>query len=178
MKHLFTIILILSLFLINTSLFGQAKKFNINSEDIESLIQSVGEMTKDSIYTKSKEWINQTFINSDAVIGSSIENQMIRFTGVQPNYYRASRYTFDLEFQIRIEFKENRYRLTVESLRNGNNGVFADINRGVCYKSDGEPRSSKQCRDLLIGIENTLNNLNLSIYNYLIGETEYSEEDW
>ena len=169
------IILILSLTLINGNLFGQAEKFKIQNGEIEPLVQSVGEMNNDSIYAKSNEWINYNFKKADAVIGSSIDNKMIRFTGINPSFAKTMGYTYDLEFQIRIEFKENRYRLTVENLRSGHNGVFADFNLGDYYKSNGEPR--KAYKDFVIGIENTINNINLSIYNYLTGKTE-KNDDW
>tara|TARA_R110001583_G_scaffold70034_4_gene198557 strand:+ start:31 stop:555 length:525 start_codon:yes stop_codon:yes gene_type:complete len=169
------IILILSLTFINGNVFGQAEKFGIKNGDIEPLVQSVNGMKSDSIYSKSNEWINYNFKKADAVIGSSIDNKMIRFTGINPNFAKSFGYIYDLEFTIRIEFKENRYRLTVENLRSGNNGIFANFNFSDYYKSNGEPR--KAYKDFVIGIENTLNNLNQSIYNYMTGKTE-KKDDW
>jgi hypothetical protein len=168
-------VLILSLTILNGNLFGQAEKFKMQNGEIEPLVQSISGMKSDSIYIKSNEWINYNFKKADAVIGSSIDNKMIRFTGINSSFARSFGYTYDLEFQIRIEFKENRYRLTVENLRSGNNGTFANFNLGDYYKSNGKPRKAYQ--DFVIGIENTLNNLNDSIYNYLTGKTA-KNDDW
>ncbi len=82
---------------------------------------------------------------------------------------------YDLEFTIRIEFKENRYRLTVENLCSGNKGTFANFKLADYYKSNGKPR--KAYADFVNGIENTLNNLNISIYNHLTGKTK-NKDDW
>ena len=164
----------LMLILIDTYLFAQADKFYIQNGEIKSIVQSIPEMKGDSIYVKSNEWINYNFKNADAVIGSSIDNKMMRFTGINPSFAKSFGYTYDLEFTIRIEFKENRYRLTVENLRSGNNGTYANFNLGDYYKSNGEPR--KPYVDFVIGIENTLNNLNFSLYNYIIGKTEKNDE--
>jgi len=169
------IITFLTLILINSNLFGQAEKFDIQNGEIKPLVQSVKGMKSDSIYIKSNEWINYNFKKEDAVIGSSIDNKMIRFTGINPSFAKSFGYTYDLEFTIRIEFKENRYRLTVENLRSGNNGIFANFNLGDYYKSNGQPR--KAYKNFVVGIESTLDNLNLSIYNYLTGKTE-KNDDW
>ena len=134
------------------------------------LVQSVDGIKSDSIYIKTNEWINYNFKRADAVIGSSIDNKMIRFTGINPSFAKSFGYVYDLEFTIRIEFKENRYRLTVENLRSGNNGTFANFNFSDYYKSNGEPR--KAYKDFVIGIENTLHKLNQSIYNYVTGKIE------
>jgi len=169
------IISFLTLILINCNLFGQAEKFDIQNGEIKPLVQPINGMNSDSIYIKSNEWINYNFRRADAVIGSSVDNKMIRFTGINPSFAKSYGYNYDLEFTIRIEFKENRYRLTVENLRSGNNGTFANFNLGEYYKSNGQPR--KAYKDFVVGIENTLDNLNLSIYDYLTGKTEKSD-DW
>jgi len=169
------IISFLTLILINNNLFGQAEKFEIQNGEIKPLVQSINGMKSDSIYTKSNEWINYNFKKADAVIGSSIDNKMIRFIGINPSFAKSFGYTYDLEFQIRIDFKENRYRLTVENLRSGNKGIFANFKLGDYYKSNGKPR--KAYKDFVIGIENTLNDLNVSVFNYLTGKTE-KNDDW
>lgn len=168
-------ILFLTLILINSNLFGQAENFDIENGEIKPIVQPIDGMKSDSLYIKSIEWINYNFKKADAVIGSSIDNKMIRFTGINPSFSNSHGYTYDLEFTVRIEFKENRYKLTIENLRSGNNGTFANFNLGDYYKSNGEPR--KAYLDFVIGIENTLNNLNLSIYNYLTGKTK-KNDDW
>ena len=72
--------------IISLNSFGQAEKFDIGNGKIEPLVQSVSGMKSDSIYAKSNEWINYNFKKADAVTGSSIDNKMIRFTGINPSF--------------------------------------------------------------------------------------------
>jgi hypothetical protein len=174
MKFNYLIALCVIIF-ITTKSFGQIEKFNIQNGEIKPLVQSIEKMNSEEIYIKSNEWINYSFKKADAVIGSSVDKKMVRFTGIKPEFAKTFGYIYDLEFTIRIDIKDNRYRLTVENLRSGNNGIFANFNFADYYKSNGKPRKSYQ--DFVIGIENTLNNLNISIYNYLTGKTE-ENDDW
>ncbi len=167
MKYFITLFLTLS---INFVVFGQSEKFKVHSGEFEPLIQSVTDMKTEEIYNKSIEWINYTFKNANVVIGSSVKNEMLHFTGIKRSFAKSFGYLYDLEFSIRIEFKENKYRLTVENLRTGVKGIFSAINLNDYYNSDGTPR--KAYKTFINEIENTLNELNLSLYNSLNEKSE------
>lgn len=168
------LIVLIVIFLFSQKSFGQIEKFNFNNGEIKALIQPIGEMKSEEFYNKLNEWINYNFKKADAVIGSSVENKMLRFTGIKPNFAKSFGYVYDLEFTIKIEFKENKYRMTVEDLRSGYRGIFTNLNLKDYYKSDGEPK--KAYKSFVYGIENTLNNLNISIYNYLTEKSKIDDE--
>lgn len=175
MKSFFLIPLTICLF-ISFNVSGQAEKIIIEKGNIEPLVQLVENLNADDGYKKINEWVNFTYKDADAVIGSSIENRFLRFTGIKQNFATSFGYVYDLEYTIRIEFKDNKYRLTVDNLRSGNSGVFADFNLSDYYKKDGEPR--KSYKDFTDGIEIALSDLNSSIFNYLTGVTEKVNDDW
>ena len=143
---------------ISSSVLGQADKISIKDGSIEPLIQSIEGISADNGYQKMTEWINYNYKNADAVKGSSIENKFMKFTGIKPSFATSFGYLYDLEYTIRVEFKDNRYRLVVEQLRSGNNGVFANFNLGDYYKN-GEPR--KSYTSFINGIEQSINDINV-----------------
>ncbi len=91
MKFNYLITLLLVIF-ISPNLFGQIEKFDIQNGEIKPLVQSVQEMKSEETYSKSNEWINYNFKNADAVIGSSVNNKMIRFTGIKPSFAKSYGY--------------------------------------------------------------------------------------
>ncbi|MEQ9231847.1 MAG: hypothetical protein RIF46_14280 [Cyclobacteriaceae bacterium] len=165
-------------FLLANFFFGQEGLTNIEVKagTIEPVIQQVKGQTASQQFMKVKEWINYNNKNADEVIGSLVENEFIRFTGVSPNFSETAGYNYDLEYTIKIDFKEDRYRLTVEQLRSGVNGIFADFNLGDYYKANGEPRPLYS--NFTTGIDKTLNDLNTSLFNFIIGKSEELNDDW
>lgn len=166
-------ILIFAFSIISSSMLGQANKIVIKDGKIEPVIQSIEGINAIESYQKFSEWINLHYKNADAVKGSSVENKFTRFTGIKLGFAKSFGYVYDLEYTIMVEFKDNRYRLTVEQLRSGNNGVFASFNLGDYYKN-GEPR--KSYISFVNGIEQSLNDINKSIYEYLTGQEK--KDDW
>ena len=155
---------------------NQAEKVIIKNGSIEPLVQLTEGISPADGYKKLNEWVNYNYKNADAVIGSSIENKFLRFTGITPNFATSFGYVYDLEYTIRVEFKDGKYRLTVEQLRSGNNGIFATFDLDDYYKSNGEPRKAYQ--SFTDGIEESLNRINLSIFKYLTSQTEKADGNW
>ena len=92
--------------IISLNSFGQAEKFDIGNGKIEPLVQSVSGMKSDSIYAKSNEWINYNFKKADAVTGSSIDNKMIRFTGINPSFSKVSDILMTSNFKSELNLKK------------------------------------------------------------------------
>jgi hypothetical protein len=177
MKTKLILLVAISFILINNA-FTQEKPENVKivNGNIEPIVQSIQGITADSGYYKLNEWINYNYKNAGAVIGSSIESKFIRFTGIKASYATSMGYVYDLEYTIKVEFKNEKYRLTIEELKSGNKGIFANINLADYYKSNGEPRKAYQ--NFTTGIESSINEINLSIYNYLTNKMNNESDDW
>jgi hypothetical protein len=168
------IILLSACLLINVKVVSQTTKISIKDGSIEPLVLSIDSISAEKGYKKTLEWLNYNYKSADAVKGSSIENKFVRFTGIKPNFATSFGYVYDLEYTIMVEFKDNRYRFVVEQLRSGVSGVFANFRLSDYYKSTGEPR--KAYKSFTDGIEQTINDINASLYNYLTGVTK--KENW
>lgn len=131
------------------------------------------------IYQKVIDWINLNFKNPDFVLKGKSEDNFLRFSGIEKNlsnYKSMGVYmNYDLFYTIRIDFKESKYRITIENayLKEGNyvlnNEKIMDFAKGKKMKRAMTEYSKKSII--------YLNQINKSIYNYVTGKTE-NQDDW
>ena len=168
--------LILICFLAFIGANGQISKVKVTPNGIEPIVQPIEYISSEQGFIKTEEWINYNYKKASAVLGSSIENKLIRFTGIEKKFASTLSYTYDLEYTIRIEFKDNKYRFSVDQIKSGYQGTFTEIKLSDYYKNNGKIRGAYE--EYIDGIEKTLNLINTSIYNYLTGKTEKKDSDW
>lgn len=154
---------------------AQVQSIEITKPSIDPVTQSVDGFSASELYVKSIEWINHNFNDASEVLGSKVENDFIRITGIAPNYYSTLGYSYDLKYTAKIEFKEGRYRITIESLYNLAHGLSAKVKLSDYFKSNGQPR--KVYSNMISAYNKALTGFNISLYGYLSGKAEEKQGD-
>lgn len=149
---------------------GQPNEISIAKSEIQVLTQDVPGVPASTTFKKVSEWIEYNYKNPRKVKKGKVENKFIRFTGLAKNatiYFGTS---YDLEYTISINIKDNQYSFMVERLKFWNGGAATEVRIKQFFKPDGEIK--KVNKPFGCGIEDTLNRINASIYNYVTGEGE------
>ena len=113
MKKLLFLASILSLNLI----FSQ-EKFTYNEDGLtpKYIVTEKEKMTKDEFYTKSLNWIKETYKNPDKVIKTKIENEKIRIEGVEMDLLcrsaLGSSSCYNTTYTIELEFRDGKSKFT------------------------------------------------------------------
>ncbi len=157
------------------NLQGQPKKVAIRNGSIEPLIQEVDGKSAVELYRLTDEWINYNFYKATEVLSGSIENKMIRITGVTSSFSAFLWNKYDLEYSIRIDFKEHKYRVVVEHLSTNTKGRYSKINFKEYLTKEGEVKESNE--KFVNKITNSLNVLNESLFQY-ITKQDSTFDDW
>ncbi len=116
--------------------FSQDSLFKVTGEGITDYIVTTCETkTQSEIYKKTIEWISFTFKNSNEVIQSQIENDMIRIEGFTESFNGTS----NAKYIIEISFKEGKYKFDPIkfTIINGINKYDFFLTFSSYYKSDG-----------------------------------------
>lgn len=169
MKHIILILCLVANICINAQDVPK-----LSSEGFSVAVNEIESSDEKTNYTAFEKWINKNYNNADFVIGSTIENELIRFTGVTSSIGKSMGYNYDLKYIIRVDFKDSRFRFTVENISLGFNGVYSPLRYSDYYKKNGDLR--KSYKDLMNSIETEIQGLLKSSYNYLNGKTE--KDDW
>jgi hypothetical protein len=165
-------IILISLMTLSISGFSQDTLFKVTSEAItDFLVISCENKTQNEIYKKTIEWISINFKNPKQVIQSQIENDMIRIEGFTESLHGGPSSAIYL---IEISFKEGKYKFDpLEfTIINGVNKFKFFPNFTTYFKSDGSVK--ERLKDTVSGVENTINGLNISLKEYIMGK----KSDW
>ena len=157
--------------------FGQTNE-KIQREKFEYLevglsdfvVTNVDGKTKEDIYSKTLNWVKETYKNPDIVLKMKIENEKLRIEGVANNLLKLDKSSFNLDYVIEISFKDYKYRFELISLLNGTTG---DYKNAPNFKSD--KKMIKHFGSTAVDVENYFNKLNQSLKDYILGKTE---EKW
>lgn len=150
----------------------------------------VGEMDgklQSEIYSMALNWVKETFKNPDEVIKMTIENEKIRFEGVEIQLMchsaLGSTSCYNTTYTIEIEFREGRYRFRPLSIsyripptRHTPQMIQTiDLTNGKdYYNRNGQLKNVT--KTVPEAVENLLNNLNESLNKYILKDN--SSEDW
>ncbi len=160
----------------------QIEKLELKSTGIEPAIITLDSTyTSTIIYKRIKEWIQTYYKNPAEVLKADMENKNIRIDGYNENGMMHKSLGVNtpigIEYSLDIDIKDGRYRLTFS------------INRMVCgysdclyttasfFKKDGSINEKWYGTDVLT-INNSMNQVSLSLYKYIIGETTKKKSDW
>src|SRR5699024_7474191 len=108
-------IILISLFLTTSLSFGQ-KKFNYDQSglNLKYVVVDIPQKTQQELFTKSINWIKETYKNPDKVIKTTIENKKIRFEGVDMDIISTSALGlttyYPTTYVIEIAFKDGKYK--------------------------------------------------------------------
>ena len=175
----------LLLVLISISLTAQ-ENYVFTSSGIspkESIITFPG-VSKDQLYQKALRFVKETYRSPDDVIVTTVENEMIRFTGADSEAFcfkalgmkkcTAAIYTVQLDFKDgKMRFQPVEMYYNTEASRYSSGGrQYIDLDNGEdkMYRRNGEPRS--MFRFLVPAIGDVLNKNLSDIQDYIENEEE------
>lgn len=156
-------------------------KFQLTSTGFDTIVNSPGEAYPiDLIYKRTKEWIQYNFKSPNDVLKADLNGNYLRLNGYDSHGYTRSSlglpYTYPISFVMEVEIKDGRYRLTLDITDVWYEGKSAGFPLQNYFKEDGSVRK------MYIGTVEQLtakaNELNLSLYKYITGETIAKKNDW
>lgn len=158
------------------------EKFNFDNNGLNDyLVLNFKNKTKSELYSKTINWIKETFKKPNEVINSKIENEKIFIEGISPSTLRiGGGSSMNAKYRIEIAFKEgklkfNPTRLEYYTKEYGWNEIYINENAKRYYKKNGKVRGLYS--NLITDIPNVFNNLSKDLENYINGKKK-TEEDW
>ena len=157
--------------------------------------------TPQDLYTKTLNWVNETYKNPDEVIKAKIEGEYIRLNGYVSNLIQLSALTtdfYDVRYSLEIRFRENRFRYKVTKMESymprsevAVGGWFTESFSFRVAKAKGKPNRKTGVRsfgkfDKDAGanyrkVKAYFENLGVSIQEYILkndGAYDDSDDDW
>jgi len=188
-------------FPINIIVFGQSisnnneqttspNEFTVNKEQqLTDFIVIICEgKTKDELYRKTLEWVNKTYNKPSEVIRAQVENDYVRFQGIETKGFCRNPMVLiceDMRYEIEISVKDGKYKFDVVQLQSGFQDKFGrlswsdiEFKKGwMNFKSNGEVRD--QYKDTMPKIARYINSLNKSLNDYIYNRNEAANQnDW
>ncbi len=179
MKNIF-IRLFTTLFL--TTIYAQdIPKLKLTRIGVEPIVVNVDSLTAKNIYKNALNWVQETYKNPDEVLKANIENEKIRINGYSRDawWYKSIGIIlyYNIDYTIEISFKDGKYRFEyIVGQFYLKTGQRAQYGYSSFFKKSGEVR--KVYISGVSSLEETMNDLSLSFYNYVTGKTKKSNDDW
>ncbi|MDX6748168.1 DUF4468 domain-containing protein [Polaribacter sp. PL03] len=158
------------------------EKFKFDNKGLNDyLVINFKDKAKSELYSKSINWIKETFKKPEEVINSKIANEKIFIEGISPSTLRiGSGSSMNAKYIIEIAFKEGKIKFTPTKLEYytkeyGWNEIFINENAKRYYKNSGKVRGLYS--ELITDIPSVFNNLSTDLENYINGKKK-TEEDW
>lgn len=162
MKKLKTMCLFVMLIFMNKT-FSQETKFELTLNGYEPKVVQIDGLNKEDIYKLTKKWIVKTYKNPKEVLTADIENENVKINGFSTNIVKwSSGNGWDLNYTLDIEFKDNKYRLSISADIDGN-----QIEYTTFFKNDGTKRNGYKGgpESIDLFINNLVEDLNKYIKN-------------
>lgn len=169
--------------LLSSLMFGQEiPQLKLTSNGVKPIVVEIEGMSAKDMYQKAQNWVQETYKNPDKVLKASIENEKIRISGFASNAWwwqsLGIKQTMDMEYTVEVSFREGRYRFEYiigQFYISGGQKVLYSYPT-FYRKRDGEIR--KAYVDAVPSLENTMNSLSQSFYDYVSGKTAKMDDDW
>jgi hypothetical protein len=174
-------LLSIAIFFSASSFSQEIPKLKLSPIGVEPIIVLADSIKASDLYNKSLKWVLETYKNPDKVLKAKIENEKIRIDGYTQNawWYTSMgvRQSYNMEYSIEISFKDGKYRFEfIIGQFYIDNGQKAMFNYGSFYKKTGEIKSSYS--DAVPSLEETMNSLSVSFYNYVTGKSSKKDDNW
>lgn len=144
---------------------------------------------REELYKKIVEWINKTYNKPNEVIKAQVENDYIRFQGLESKGYCRKPMVLiceDIRYEIEISVKDGKYKFDVVKLESAETNKYGNIigwseitfKKGwMNFKSNGEVRD--QYKDTMPKIARYINSLNQSLHDYIYNQNQTAKQnDW
>lgn len=168
MKSVFTLF-ILAISLIGFAQSGSLKttKFEYSENGLNDyVVVNIDAKSKVEIYSKTMNWIKETYKNPDLVLKMKIENEKLRLDALAINLLKCRGLRQNLNYTLEISFKENKYKFEIVSLLYETTDYKAIPN----FKTD--TRMIKNFGNTPTDIENYFNKLNKNLEEYICNKVD------
>jgi hypothetical protein len=155
-------------------------KIKLTHKGVEPIVVVVDKLNSSDLYKKALNWVQETYKNPENVIKAKIENEKIRINGFKENawyfYYLGSKWQHGMEYSVEISFKDGKYKFDYQigTFYEGTKKLDYDYTK--FYKKSGEIRNNFS--NAPEGVEDAMNNLSLSFYNYITDKTKLTKDNW
>jgi len=174
--------ILLSIVLLSSFAYSQVPKLELNANGMEPLVIVDAISPASTMYAKTINWLEQHYDNPDNIIVSRTENKEINIKSVEPKVWVANRIgvdtNYDIQYSLKIEFKDGKYRITYnlgnfekngEKLNTTYKDLFVKYNGKIKYGYD----------NAVAGIEDHLNKKVQSLSDFIAGNaTDDGNNDW
>lgn len=172
MKKVFILLLVTfsNISIGQTSEKTKGEKFEFTEKGLNDfVITNIEGKTKAEIYSKTINWVKETYKNPDMVLKMQLVNEKIRIDAIANGLASINndKTKFNINYIIEIEFKDYKYKFEVVSLIVQN---VRDLKTIENFKTD--KKIIKYWGNTPINIENYFNKLNLSLNEYISGKVE------
>ncbi len=177
MKNLMLLIILLCF---KTFLFGHhIEKFVLTRDGIAPVVITLDStFNKSKIFKQAKEWILLSYNTPSIVLKAEIADEYLRLNGVKKSAvcWDALSGCVDMDYDLTIEIKDGKYRLTYVINQFTWRGQSTGYSFPQFFKKDGSPKSLYG--KAIPQVEESMNALNLSLYKYIVGETQSEKSEW
>jgi hypothetical protein len=147
----------------------------------EYIVIELDTIPQEELYSKTINWIKETYKNADEVINNKIENQKIFIEGINSSVLTiGGGAKMDARYTIEIAFKEGKIKFQPTRLEyyysvHGWNNISLGEKAKNFYKRNGSPRGVyKHLPNQITGL---FNDLAQSLKDYIL-EKNVIKEDW
>lgn len=158
------------------------QQFEFNKEGLKDyVVLNLDNKAKSELYTKTINWIKETYKKPDEVINSKIENEKIFIEGINvSSLHIGGGSGMNAKYNIEISFKDgkikfNPTRLEYYTKQYGWNDIYINKNAKRYYNRKGKVRGLY--KKLVVDIPNLFNDLSKNMENYILGKNKI-EQDW
>ena len=169
-KLLFTILVLI--YSINSFAQGTAK-VELTKNGYEPIVFNIENQNQSDIYNLTKKWIIKNYKNPKEVVTADVENENINISGYADNIVKwgVSGGGFGLKYILQIEFKDNRYRVTVLPEIDSPALSYSSF-----FKKDGEKRNGYKGGPE--SIDNYINPLLENLNNFIKNKGAGEDSKW
>lgn len=175
-------LLFLPLLLVSCLSFAQdVPKLKLTPTGVEAIVVNVDTLKADHLFKNAVNWVQETYKNPEKVLKAKIDNEKIRVDGFAKNawWYKTLglKMNYDMEYSIEVSFKDGKYRfefIVGQFYTDGGQKFYA--NYSSFFKSSGEVKGVYS--EAVPSLEETMDNLSLSFYNYVTGVKTKKDSNW
>lgn len=152
--------------------------YSIEGLSPKYLVIKIDSLKSEKLYDKSEKWIKNYYKNPEEVIDTKSENEFIRITGVKTSGLYIGSVVYDIKYNIKISFKDEKYKfeplsVSYRSQKFSNGWIEFDLNNGsMFFKKSDQP--IKKFENFTIEIPGILNAINQELLTYL----KSTEDEW
>lgn len=159
-------------------------QFELTKDGIEPIVVTVDSLNARQLYKKALNWVKENYKNPVEVLKVDVKNEKVRIEDIKKNvwFYRIPDTTFfyDVEYLFNVDFEDNKIRMSFDFGNTWNRSAqYAThsycINYKKLWKQDGEVHDIY--KETKPGIDQMMNELSLSLINYLRDDKKNLEEE-